>query len=147
MQNIINNKGELLFPESEFGKKSEARNRLLADLLTRTNFMEKAGTGIKPVADACKDNGNQIHFNFSDSFWITIHSNQDDTDNDTDNIARRRSKIVELIAINNKIATSTLAKKLNVSKSTVLRDIEKLKIENKLERVGSEKTGSWKIIE
>ena len=28
---VINNKGELLFPESEFGKKSEARNRLLVD--------------------------------------------------------------------------------------------------------------------
>jgi hypothetical protein len=37
---------ELLFPKDEFGKKSEARNRLLVDLLARTNFMEKAGTGI-----------------------------------------------------------------------------------------------------
>lgn len=46
---IINNKGELLFPKSEFGKKSEARNRLLVDLLARTDFMEKAGTGIKRV--------------------------------------------------------------------------------------------------
>lgn len=39
---VINNKGELLFPESEFGKRSEARNRLLVDLLVRTDFMEKA---------------------------------------------------------------------------------------------------------
>lgn len=43
---VINNKGELLFPKNEFGKRSEARNRLLADLLSRTHFMEKAGTGI-----------------------------------------------------------------------------------------------------
>jgi len=46
---VINNKGELLFPESDFGKRSEARNRLLVDLLARTDFMEKAGTGIKRV--------------------------------------------------------------------------------------------------
>lgn len=46
---IINNKGELLFPETDFGKRSEARNRLLVDLLARTDFMEKAGTGIKRV--------------------------------------------------------------------------------------------------
>ena len=46
---IINNKGELLFPESDFGKRSEARNRLLVDLLARTDFMEKAGTGVKRV--------------------------------------------------------------------------------------------------
>jgi len=46
---IINNKGELLFPETDFGKRSEARNRLLVDLLARTDFMEKAGTGVKRV--------------------------------------------------------------------------------------------------
>jgi ATP-dependent DNA helicase RecG len=46
---VLNNKGELLFPESDFGKRSEARNRLLVDLLARTDFMEKAGTGVKRV--------------------------------------------------------------------------------------------------
>ncbi len=50
---IINNKGELLFPQRDFGKRSEARNRLLADLLSRTDFMEKAGTGIQRVKTAC----------------------------------------------------------------------------------------------
>jgi len=42
-----------LFPEKEFGRKSEARNRLLVDLLARTDFMEKAGTGIKRITNAC----------------------------------------------------------------------------------------------
>jgi predicted HTH transcriptional regulator len=40
---IINNKGELLFPQTDFGKRREARNRLLADLLSRSDLMEKAG--------------------------------------------------------------------------------------------------------
>jgi len=65
---VINNKGELLFPKSEFSKKSEARNRLLVDLLARTDFMEKAGTGIKRVTNACIENGNRLNFEFSDSF-------------------------------------------------------------------------------
>ena len=46
---VINNKGELLFPESDFGKRSEARNRLLVDLLARTDFMEKAGSRAKKI--------------------------------------------------------------------------------------------------
>ncbi len=71
---VINNKGELLFPESDFGKRSEARNRLLADLLSRTDFMEKAGTGIKRVRDACDANDNKISFAFTDAFWIQIYS-------------------------------------------------------------------------
>ena len=73
---IINNKGELLFPEKDFGKKSEARNRLLVDLLSRTDFMEKAGTGIQRVKDACLSNGNKVSFDFSDSFWVEIETNK-----------------------------------------------------------------------
>jgi DeoR/GlpR family transcriptional regulator of sugar metabolism len=36
--------------------------------------------------------------------------------------------------------------KLNVSKSTVLRGIKELKENGKLERIGKEKGGHWKII-
>ena len=43
-----------------------AWNRLLVDLLARTDFMGKAGTGIKRVTDACNANGNKCTFNFSD---------------------------------------------------------------------------------
>ena len=36
--------------------------------LARTDYMEKAGTGIKRVTDACVENGNEVNFEFSDSF-------------------------------------------------------------------------------
>jgi DeoR/GlpR family transcriptional regulator of sugar metabolism len=35
---------------------------------------------------------------------------------------------------------------LDVSKRTILRDIEKLKENNLLKRVGSEKSGHWEIV-
>ncbi|MDR2584506.1 MAG: HTH domain-containing protein [Fibromonadaceae bacterium] len=35
---------------------------------------------------------------------------------------------------------------MKVTKRTILRDIEKLKNENSLERIGSEKGGYWKVI-
>ncbi len=46
---FINNPGGLLssFPKEQFGKVSWPRNKLIADLLSRTIFMEKVGTGIK----------------------------------------------------------------------------------------------------
>jgi len=34
---------------------------------------------------------------------------------------------------------------MKVTKRTILRDIEKLKRENLLERIGSEKGGYWKV--
>jgi ATP-dependent DNA helicase RecG len=71
----ILNKGELLFPKEDFGKRSEARNRLIADLLARTNYMEKAGTGIQRIKDACSSNKNEITFDFTDAFQISFESN------------------------------------------------------------------------
>jgi len=161
---IINNKGELMFPLSEFGKKSEARNRLLVDLLARTDFMEKAGTGIKRMTNACTENGNKVHFEFSDSFWITIQSNKktfivDDeakgvaqyvTDNVTDNVTenvteKRHIDILAQMKRNNRITLDQLAATIKVTRRTIIRDIEKLKKEGKLKRIGPAKGGHWEI--
>ena len=140
---IINNKGELLFPEIDFGKRSEARNRLLVDLLARTDFMEKAGTGIKRVRNACSDNGNKVNFNFTDAFWITMHSNENVTENVTEN---REESILSLIKNDKAITTGKLAKLLKVTRRTIARDIENLKIAGKLRRIGSDKGGHWEIV-
>jgi len=66
----------------------------------------------------------------------------DVTDSDSD----RARKILNLIAENNRITASEIAKYMKVTKRTILRDIEKLKSEKSLERIGSEKGGYWKVI-
>lgn len=65
-----------------------------------------------------------------------------DTDYDTD----RGQKILNLIKNDAKITVNKLAGKLNISKSTVLREIKELKENGKLERIGKEKGRHWKII-
>jgi len=47
----------------------------IADLLSRTIYMKKAGTGIKRVKGACKANNNVVNFDFTDAFWVVINSN------------------------------------------------------------------------
>ncbi len=74
---FINNKGELLFDLKDFGKRSELRNRLLANLLSKTEYMEKIGTEIKRIKDACSLNNNKVEFSFSDAFFVQIYSNKD----------------------------------------------------------------------
>jgi ATP-dependent DNA helicase RecG len=151
---VINNKGELLFPKSEFGKKSEARNRLLVDLLARTDFMEKAGTGIKRVTNACIENGNDIHFDFSDSFWITFQSNhkknapENAPENVPENVPEKRlNLIMELIKLDVGISMLGLAKKLDVDHKTIKRDIAKLKTLGLLKRIGPAKGGHWEVLD
>ncbi len=103
---------------------------------TRTNFMEKAGTGIKPVADACKDNGNQVNFNFSDSFWVTISSNEKVT---KDN---RVSNIIKIVEKNPNTTVDEIAKILLVNRRTILRDLDVLIQNNVIKRIGGRKTGT-----
>ena len=148
---IINNKGELLFPENDFGKRSEARNRLLADLLARTDFMEKAGTGIKRVTDACSQNNNEVTFDFTDSFWVTIKTNIKKIEPLIEPLNgplnKREMQIVNLIKLNNKITIEKLAINTNASKATIKRDIAKLKELKILMRMGSRKNGYWIVLD
>ena len=148
---IINNKGELLFPEKYFGKRSESRNRLLADLLSNTHFMEKAGTGVKRISDSCKENGNKILFDFTDSFWTVIESNavyEDKVpDKVPDKLTEYQKKIIALIRVDSKVSMSKMSIKVGISKRKILDNINKLKDKQIIKRVGKPKTGHWEIIE
>ena len=50
-----------------------------------------------------------------------------------------------LIKQNNQISAKQLAKSLSVSDRTIERDIEKLKKQGKLKRIGNEKNGYWEM--
>lgn len=63
--------------------------------------------------------------------------------NDTD---ARILLLLEQIHLNPEITISELAKMTKKAKSTILRDIEKLKKLDKIERIDSEKAGNWRII-
>jgi ATP-dependent DNA helicase RecG len=108
--------------------------------------MEKAGTGIRRVRDACKDNGNDINFYFTDAFWLTIHSNENVVENVVENVPENRlNSIVELIKKDTNISMLDLSKKLGVNHKTIKRDIIKLKTLGILKRIGPAKTGHWQV--
>lgn len=63
---------------------------------------------------------------------------QNDTVNDT---------VFSLIKQNNKITANVISERLKISLSTVRRRIKELRDNGQLERIGSDKTGQWKVIE
>lgn len=108
---IITNKGELLFDEKFFGKRSELRNRLLADLLSRTEYMERVGTGIKRIKESCRKNGNRVYFSYSDSFFVEISRGaQDEAQDKAQDKAQVRKKILMALRIK-PLSTSEILKK------------------------------------
>lgn len=44
------------------------------------------------------------------------------------------------------VTTEQIAKVLNVSKRTIIRDVDKLKDKGQIEYIGSAKGGYWKVI-
>jgi fido (protein-threonine AMPylation protein) len=56
-------------------------------------------------------------------------------------------KIMRLIKANTQITIKELAEQIKLSTRAIEKNISKLKTENRIERIGSDKGGHWKIIE
>jgi len=110
--------------------------------------MEKAGTSIKRVKDACKANNNIVKFDFTDAFWLTIYSNIEKLKKDVvDNVVDKKlSEALNLIKQNSRISASMIAKEIKVSVHTAQRYISELKQNNIIKRMGNDKGGHWEII-
>ena len=149
---FITNPGESFVSKEDLGKDSKFRNRLIADLLSKTIFMEKVGTGINRVKDFCARNNNNVEFDVGEtSFRVNIFSNklglQDK--NVPKNVPKklsseeRRYNILEKIRLNEKFTKRSLSIEFGIDIREIQRDLDKLK--NKIEFVGSKREGHWRI--
>ncbi|MCK5449868.1 putative DNA binding domain-containing protein [Candidatus Pacearchaeota archaeon] len=145
----ISNPGGLVsgLTRKEFGKKSFPRNPLLMDLMLRADKVERAGTGIRRIKDAMGKYGLKVKFEDTSFFTVTFYRKKigNVPENVPENVPDRLETIRDFISENDKIKISELAKKLDVNEKTIKRDIEKLKERGLIERVGSAKSGSWKV--
>jgi len=150
---------------------SKSRNKLIAKAFKEVGLIERYGSGIMRIRKICREYGvkEPDFYEKSNGFQVVLYNEKKaETDNVTDNVADvtdnvtdvtdnvtdvtdddayRSEKILNLIRENNKITASEIAKYIGVTKRTILRDIEKLKVKNHLKRIGSEKGGHWKAIE
>jgi fido (protein-threonine AMPylation protein) len=74
----------------------------------------------------------------------TVNVPVNDTVNDT--VKSQNDTVFSLIQKDNKITAVKLAEQLNVGIATVKRKLKRLKESGQIERIGSDKTGEWKII-
>ena len=78
----------------------------------------------------------EIHVHFADTV-----KKQNDT------VKLRNDTVFGLIKQDNKIKISEISERLNISLSTAKRKIKELKEQEVIERIGSDKTGKWRVIE
>ncbi|MDG6219641.1 MAG: SMC-Scp complex subunit ScpB [Candidatus Thermoplasmatota archaeon] len=147
----INNPGGLVpyLKKEEFGKVSKPRNTLLADLLSRTYFMEKVGTGIKRIQEECKKNNNKVEIKPTEHhFHVTFESSKEERMKEGSEKSSEKSseKILSLIRGNPKISAKEISEIVGISSRAVEKHLAKLKEKGLLKRVGPAKGGYWKII-
>ena len=128
------------------------RNKLIAEAFYLAGDIEKYGSGFIRIRDEIKKYPT-MQFNFEEApngFLVALNYTQQKerlAENVTQNVTQNRlDAIIHLIQNENKITTAAIAKKLKLSKRTILRDIEKLKATNKINYVGAAKGGYWKIL-
>lgn len=149
--------------KENFGKRSIARNPIIADLLRRAHYIEKAGTGIGRMKELMEDSGlKEPEFKYDDFFEASFfrpsyydknygtydlsNKNQKKFNNNELSLSKIQQEIINIIIEQPNITQSDIANKLKVSRQSIATNIKELKNSNVIERVGANKKGYWKIL-
>lgn len=127
----------------------------IASTFFRAGMIEAWGRGTIKILEEFKVKGlpEPIFEYDQPGFWIVfndIADNQEKNNNPKSSVkgsVKSSVKILELIKENNQITIPELADKIKISTRAIEKQIDKLKKENKLKRVGGRKHGHWEIIE
>ncbi len=150
---IISNPGGLAkgLSEKDFGQYSLTRNSVLANLMLRTRYIEKLGTGIYRMKQVLKEaNLPEPKFRFSQFFCIeflrgVVSSKKSSPESSPKSSPKSSQMIIEFIKHNPVITTIELAEKIGISDRAVKKQISKLKEKGIIKRVGANKGGHWEI--
>lgn len=128
-------------------------NPELAKICMRLEYVEESGKGINTIVGKY---GEKV-FEFEDTYLqVNIPYNEkalygenlNDTVNDTlnDTVNKTEKSMLELLSANADITVAILAQKTGKSERTIKRALAGLKEKRLIERVGSDKTGHWKVL-
>jgi ATP-dependent DNA helicase RecG len=143
-----------LKPEA-FGRKSVARNPLIASLLHRINFIEKVGTGISRIRDAVRKNGKStVEFSYNEFFTVTYYRSRKAPDarlKASEKTSQKSSqkgsqKIIEYMNNTPEITIHDLAERLGIIDRAVKKQISILKANVVITRIGLDKGGYWSVV-
>ena len=140
--------------------KQFSRNPILAKALSKVKYIEELGEGwdkiikehekhpLKPKLP--KINADQSSmlvtlFSTKDKFESLTEKSEEGAEKVGEKVGENESKILDLIAKDNKLTYTELSNKLKISEKSIYKNIEKLKKKELLQRKGPAKGGYWKI--
>ena len=146
------------------------RNKITVEILDKIDAIENYASGVRRIFKdyigfdkqpeySISDNGIIVtlyNMNYNEKENVGINEAQNDginIDNVGQNVGQkinvndRKNIILKNIKETESLDTTDIAKKLNVTKRTIERDLAELRKDNKIEYIGSSKNGKWIIKE
>jgi ATP-dependent DNA helicase RecG len=111
------------------------------------NFKLKLyGSGIARIKDECRSHGviEPRFEEFVHGFRVTLYKEKPDAPVNAP-LNELQTEILKCIKSDSKISYDELSSKLGKNRTTIMRNIKKLKEQNLLKRVGSDKAGYWEV--
>ena len=137
------------------------RNKITVEILDKLDAIENYASGVRRIFKDYIGFDKQPEYSISDNgIIVTLYNmNYNEAQNDGINeeineeinvgqklnTEERKNIILKLIEKNEKISIQQIVENIEVSKSTVERDLKELKEENRIEYIGSRKSGKWII--
>ncbi|MFR7873937.1 MAG: ATP-binding protein [Christensenellales bacterium] len=143
---------------------SKPYNPLIAQTFFKAGFIESWGRGFEKIRKECEEYGSplpEVEIKNSGVMVKCVPSKvymelldkmkgkngpANDPVNDPVNLDEIERKILEIIKDNASITRKDLSKLLYLSETTIKRKLSNLKQHNIIERLGSDKKGSWRIL-
>lgn len=146
--------------------KSTCRNEAIAEAFHYMKIVEAWGTGIPRIISRCKEYGlkEPLFEELGDGFLVTMFrkpTNQTNQSNQTNQLgepnqinveqsqdsalSNLENKIMELLKEWPDATTKEIVKKLEITNNQVKYYIKKLKDDGKIERIGTNRKGSWRV--
>ena len=129
--------------------RSKPFNPNIANGFFRAGFIETWGRGIEKICEACKNYGTKLpeYTVYPEDIMIKFVALNTDTNTDTNtNTIFKIEKLLEYLKENPKATQKGLSEYFNVTKRTIERNMNILKKEKFVERVGNNRSGYWKIL-
>ena len=130
---------------------SAIRNKQIATLFKEAGIIEKYGSGIKRILESLRSYGLQypLFEEIQNGFRVTVYkTTQKATQKATQKTTQKtttRDRILDLLRENGKITREEIALLLGKSKDTIKEHLSRLKSEGRVERIGSDRDGYWKV--
>ena len=139
---------------------SKPYNPLIAQTFFKAGFIESWGRGFEKIRKECEEYGAPLPKVEIKSSGVMVKcvpskvymelldkmKGKNDPVNDPVNLDEIERKILEIIKDNASITRKELSRLLDLSEATIKRKLSNLKQHNVIERLGSDKKGSWRIL-